>query len=90
MIYLISDGELTKIGRSNNPIKRLRELQTGHPKRLRLIAYFSLKSPIEDRKMENRLHYLLRIKRCRYNGEWFKLPPDKDLIDLVKTIIYRK
>lgn len=89
MIYLISDGELTKIGRSKNPIKRLKELQTGHPKRLRLIACFSLKSPREDRKMENRLHYILRIKRCRYNGEWFSLTPDKDLIDLVKTRLSR-
>ena len=39
-IYLISDGELVKIGYSQNPIKRLNQLQTGHPKKLKLIKTF--------------------------------------------------
>lgn len=37
MIYAIGDGNKVKIGYSKNPQKRLKQLQTGHPNKLKLL-----------------------------------------------------
>jgi len=89
MIYIISDGELVKIGHSKNPHKRLAQLQTGHPKRLKLIALFEweTKGKITERIMEGRIHYLLRQFKVRYNGEWFKFSDNEGLIELINRIL---
>lgn len=55
-----------KIGRSSNPAKRLQELQTGSPYRLRLLASFEGKGP-----MELGLHRDLERFRLKMKGEWF-------------------
>jgi len=87
-IYLISDGELVKIGHSKHPTKRLNQLQTGHPKKLKLIALFEweTKGKITERIMEGRIHYLLR--QFHRNGEWFKFTFSNDeLIELINRIL---
>lgn len=87
-IYLISDGELVKIGHSKNPIKRLAQLQTGHPKKLKLIKTFNWETQgkITERIMEGRIHYLLR--QFHSNGEWFKFTFSNDeLIELINRIL---
>lgn len=37
MIYAIGDGNKVKIGYSKNPQKRLKQLQTGQPNKLKLL-----------------------------------------------------
>lgn len=56
-----------KIGRSSHPDRRLDELQTGSPHKLKLLAVY------EGRGAEERgLHVLLRRWRLRgEKGEWF-------------------
>lgn len=74
MLYLISDGDSTKIGISKNPRKRLAQLQTGHPKKLSLIQEYDV-----PHYYEKRLHKQLWMFRLRGNGEWFRLSPSSCL-----------
>jgi hypothetical protein len=69
-IYIISDGTSVKIGISKTPEKRLKQLQTGHPKKLILCK---VREVPDDRakKLENIIH-----RTCghyRLKGEWFSM-----------------
>jgi hypothetical protein len=55
-----------KIGRSTNPEKRLLELQTGSPYKLRMLAWF-----VGCGEMEPVLHRSLERWRLKTKGEWF-------------------
>lgn len=73
-----------KIGRTNNINRRIEELQTGCPYKLKLLVHLPGKGDIE-----HYLHDRLSDFRIRSNGEWFKeggLPslPEEiyDMIDL--------
>lgn len=70
-IYFIQpeEGGLMKIGFANDPTRRLRELQTGSPLRLRLVA--EVPGTIED---ERALHRHFRHLRERH--EWFRPVPE--------------
>lgn len=57
---------LIKIGRSNNPQKRLKQLQTGSPYVIKMLKIFTGLG-----NMERELHALLSDYRIRNNGEWF-------------------
>jgi hypothetical protein len=66
MIYAIQSGEAgpVKFGVATNPHSRLRELQTGNPVKLRLIAAVNLPN-----ECERQIHDHLRDERI--HGEWF-------------------
>lgn len=67
MIYVILNSSKTfcKIGYSNNPNKRLVELQTGNPEELVLIrTYEGIKA------LEKHIHF--RYKHLNVKNEWFK------------------
>lgn len=68
-IYFIGNVELgsVKIGRSNNPKKRLADLQIGNSKKLVLYSVVEDVTP----EYEKKLHRLLG--HIRLKGEWFKL-----------------
>lgn len=68
MIYFITDGTYTKIGKSKNPYKRLKGLQTSNAKTLRCVYIFD----IED-YYEKKLHKLFRKYKTNTNSEWFDL-----------------
>ena len=65
-LYLIqsSNTGMIKIGRSKTPSKRLKQLQTGNPNKLKLVASFK-----DQGWMEKNLHE--RLKDYRQEGEWF-------------------
>lgn len=67
MVYLIADYQRTvcKIGYSENPIKRLAQLQTSSPSPLVL-----LNTLVGDRKLEKRLHEI--FWEYKIKGEWFE------------------
>ena len=71
-IYLIwQDGtSLYKMGKANNPSKRLKELQTGHSGKLHLIAEMPCSEAL---RKESYLH--AKYKQYRVHGEWFNIPP---------------
>lgn len=70
-VYLIGspDSPLVKIGWSDNPKRRLRDLQAGSPVLLQLIAVFEGGAYVEAE-----LHRCFADKRK--HGEWFDLGPD--------------
>lgn len=67
-LYLIQSNVTgaVKIGRSNHPEKRLLELQTGSPYKLRLLAQFEGRGSIEPV-----LHREMESFRLKIKGEWF-------------------
>ena len=82
-IYLIQKNAeaIYKIGISDNPLKRVKQLQTGNSARLHLIEVFPVaNAPV----IEKRLHRLLMFHRCSPRGEWFKLTPE--YVKLVEEI----
>jgi hypothetical protein len=62
--YFIVGGPYVKIGSAIRPLRRLKELQTGCPFDLELVA-------VSD-KYEYGLHDQFRRLRTRMNGEWFE------------------
>ena len=75
MTYLIFDGRLYKIGKSKDPIKRLKSLRTSNPF-VEMVCYGSGVS-------EKYLHELLF--RDRVKLEWFQL--DEAKLATVKRLI---
>jgi hypothetical protein len=72
-VYVITDGKHCKIGKADNPHKRMQEPQTGNP--LRLMLAFWVETPLgQEGQIESaaqrRLHQLRRM------GEWFECDRD--------------
>lgn len=67
-LYFIqsSNNGMIKIGRSKDPERRLNQLQTGSPHKLKLICFFK-----DDGHKEKFLHETLKKFRIRKNNEWF-------------------
>lgn len=65
-LYLIAGLGKIKIGRSANPVRRLRDMQVGSPSKLRLVAVFANRGACEPL-----LHY--RFKRYLAHGEWYNI-----------------
>lgn len=65
------DGDPIKIGVSASPDRRVKDLQTGNPKEIRLLCSFPFQSKHEAFKLERFLHIYFQ-KYVNY-GEWFTL-----------------
>jgi len=71
-VYFISNGNnAVKIGKSNDPAKRVKELQTGSPHTLTLIRKINHYIDKAAHDVEQQYHELLASKRLK--GEWFEL-----------------
>jgi hypothetical protein len=73
LVYFIQSGDdgPIKIGFTRNLAARLRQLQTGHPAKLRVLRAFR-----GDERLEAWLHR--HFAAHRLNGEWFT--PHRDLL----------
>lgn len=71
-VYVISDGDHVKVGRSDNPTTRLSSLQTGTTKKLALLHQFGCARP---KLVEARVHEELSDRRV--TGEWFLVSPEE-------------
>ena len=80
-LYIIQSDVtgMIKIGRSKDPQKRLKQLQTGKPKKLKLIAEFRGQG-----WKEKILHEELR--KFRLEGEWFSY----DCVGSIPGSLYEK
>lgn len=65
-VYLMKAGEFYKIGVSKTPKKRVTRMQTGCPRKIKIIYEFEVQDAY---KMEFELHRLYQSKRT--HGEWF-------------------
>lgn len=73
-VYLIQEenkwgNTRLKLGKGNNPTKRLRTLQTGNPNSLILLGTIECESSEKAHELEGELHK--RFKEERGRGEWF-------------------
>lgn len=70
-VYLIHDPgrDLHKIGVSTDPVRRLRQLQTGNGQQLTLVERYPTHRAI---RVESSLHVFYRVNAVL--GEWFDLP----------------
>lgn len=80
-LYIIQSDftGMIKIGRSKDPSKRLKQLQTGNPNKLRLIASFNGQGWKEKILHES-------LKKFRKEGEWF----DYNCVGSIPDDIYEK
>lgn len=80
-LYIIQSNNngLIKIGRSKNPQKRLKQLQTGNPNKLKLIYTFEGEG-WREKIIHERLSYY------RLEGEWF----DYDCVGSIPDDLYEK
>ena len=68
-VYLLTDGELYKIGVTRGSIdKRIAKLQTGNPYIIQMLDCYETDNPF---KIEKILHF--RYSDKRVNNEWFEL-----------------
>lgn len=70
-IYVWKDKEddrYYKIGRTNNPYRRLKTFQTAQPKPIEVVGVLAVKN---DEKAEKIIHEKFANIRVRDNGEWF-------------------
>lgn len=74
-VYLIQSGkdkkDPVKIGYSSDPEKRIKTLQTGNPKPLRLLMKIKCNSVKHARDLERALHEMLKGQNVLL--EWFRL-----------------
>jgi hypothetical protein len=63
--------KIFKIGKANDPKRRVKELQTGSPVKLKLLGTIKCKSEWHSEQLEKRIHDLFYKQRRR--GEWFTL-----------------
>jgi hypothetical protein len=68
-----------KIGKANEPIKRLKQLQTGNEAKLEI--YVSI--PTSNLKLETLLHGY--FKTSKLQGEWFKIT-DSDVDQIILLV----
>lgn len=68
-IYIITDGSAYKIGISIDPDCRIKELQTGSAKNLKLLHTF--KVPKKDVFALEKECHNIAVKRFAKRGEWF-------------------
>lgn len=90
-IYVIVNGEASidvsahvKIGLSDNPKLRLRELQVSSPVRMTLFGKIQVRDRTLAEYIEKIVHRTLRTNRLR--GEWFYLPPNEALDIVAFTV----
>jgi len=86
MIYLIQNlnNGFVKIGRSANPQKRLRQLQTGSGDKLTLLRTYQ---STNDVVVERRLHSM--FWQSKKKGEWFNFP-SADYLDFIDAFLLRE
>ena len=81
-VYFIQEEETgrIKIGFSENPFQRLKELQTGNSSKMTLIG--QIEGGADE---ENNIHREFAEERIRENGEWFR--PSERLTNYIKQRI---
>ena len=76
-VYLISyedslDGPI-KIGYSHHPPTRLKQLQTGNPRRLTIFGNIGFKDELAARLVEKIILYYFNYNNLSINGEWYNI-----------------
>lgn len=60
-----------KIGYSKDPVKRIKQLQTGHPHKIGCEGWIEVGTEKDAQQVEHAYHTMFKKQRIRDNGEWF-------------------
>ena len=85
-VYLISyedslDGPI-KIGYSHHPPTRLKQLQTGNPRRLTIFGNLGFKDELAARSVEKIILYYFKDNNLSAGGEWYNIGVNEVLLIL--------
>jgi hypothetical protein len=85
-VYLISyedslDGPI-KIGYSHHPPTRLKQLQTGNPRRLTIFGNLGFKDELVARSVEKIILYYFNDNNLNAGGEWYNIGVNEVLLIL--------
>ena len=86
-VYIITNGEDYKVGVSKDPERRLKQLQTGNSKKLKIVSLFEVPEDVVY-NMEKDAHKAVRMWYTK-SGEWFKAASEFHVNLLVDTV-YQK
>lgn len=70
-LYLMQNGDFLKVGISDNPTRRIKDMQTGNPIEITLLQSKVFGSRFKAEQAESRLHNKLKSLRLHVRGEWF-------------------
>lgn len=86
-LYVIAAREQgpTKLGISDDPARRLKQLQTGHPETLMIFHKEAVDAPLAY-YLERNLHKSISHRRLR--GEWFDLAVAEAISHIIFTLIH--
>ena len=79
-VYIISCGDSIKIGVSNDPARRVKDMQTGMSELPVLYGSKAFPTRKAAYAVERRMHWTFRTRRGR--GEWFHVSPAEALAKL--------
>lgn len=90
-IYIISNlNGFVKVGVSKNPIKRVKQLQTGNGEKLKLIFTEEFECPRKHLlHIEKKIHQVLSSKCKKRQGEWFEIS-NEQLQSIKNTIVWHR
>lgn len=81
-VYILRCGDVVKIGISNDPYKRVKQLQTGNSNKISLVCYVKMRTRIEAHNLESVLHKEFYSDNTL--GEWFDIN-ELDVIDYIRN-----
>lgn len=86
-LYVISDGQGNcKVGVSQNPLQRIRDLQSGHPERLEL-AWVAL-TPGSGYNIEALVKRTTELLRAPGGDEWRRMSPAQMINTIAQTAMF--
>jgi len=77
-----------KIGYSKDPVKRIRQLQTGHPTKIGSEGWILAGTEKDAKRMEMVFHSIFKKERVRDNGEWFNY--SERIQEFIKKLMKQK
>lgn len=85
-VYFISDGEYTKIGIAASLPNRIKQLQTGNPRKLKALYIIEFETQRQALEIENKLHKYFADRQV--SGEWFAIN-DRNIFTACSRLGYR-
>ena len=88
LYIIVCNDEYFKLGYSQDPMRRCKDLQSGCPYELKLVYVSSRISEADSVLIEGRLHEVMRADGTWVRGEWFKVSPSTTATIIGEVIDY--
>ena len=87
-VYIMRNGNKNKFkfGVSKHPKKRVKQLQTGNPNKIKILFICVIDPNVKPRDVETIIHNFLKENNKHVNGEWFELSED-NVFNIAKCML---